>query len=79
MCVVGAGGIGQEVAKLCAAAGCTWSAPVGMLLRGHHFRQASRDWNPAQLLHDLLGESEFVTVGVDKETTRLIGRRLLLR
>ena len=76
VCVVGAGGIGQEVAKLCAAAGMrvvgtrrhmAWRAPLPpgfVRLESSH------------LLHDLLGESEFVAVCCPwtKETTHLIGR-----
>jgi phosphoglycerate dehydrogenase-like enzyme len=75
-CVVGAGGIGQEVAKLCAAA--------GMRVVGTRRHVASAAPLPpgfarlaaAHLLHDLLGESEFVAVCCPwtKETTHLIGR-----
>jgi glyoxylate/hydroxypyruvate reductase len=75
-CVVGAGGIGQEVAKLCAAAGMRvvgtrrHVASAAPLPRGFARLEA------AQLLHDLLGESEFVAVCCPwtKETTHLIGR-----
>ena len=75
-CVVGAGGIGQEVAKLCAAA--------GMRVVGTRRHVASAAPLPpgfarlaaAHLLHDLLGESEFVAVCCPwtKETTHLFGR-----
>ena len=76
VCVVGAGGIGQEVAKLCAAA--------GMRVVGTRRHVASEAPLPpgfvrlesSHLLHDLLGESEFVAVCCPwtKETTHLIGR-----
>lgn len=76
VCVVGAGGIGREVAKLCAAA--------GMRVVGTRRRVASQDPLPLgfarleapQALYDLLCESEFVAVCCPwtKETTNLIGR-----
>ena len=76
VCVVGAGGIGQEVAKLCAA--------VGMRVLGtrrHVAPDAARPTGFARLesagaLHELLRESEFVAVCCPwtKETTRLIDR-----
>ena len=76
VCVVGAGGIGQEVARLCAAA--------GMHVLGTRRHAASETPLPpgfariesSQLLHELLGESEFVAICCPwtKETTRLIGR-----
>jgi len=74
VCVVGAGGIGEEVAKLCAAA--------GMRVVGTRRRADPKTPLPpgfarlesAHLLHSLLGESEFVTVCCPwtKETTHLI-------
>jgi phosphoglycerate dehydrogenase-like enzyme len=72
VCVIGAGGIGQEVAKLCAAA--------GMRVVGTR-RAASSALPPgfarvetADRLLDLLGESEFVAVCCPwtKETNRLL-------
>ncbi|MBI2359254.1 MAG: D-2-hydroxyacid dehydrogenase [Deltaproteobacteria bacterium] len=75
-CVVGAGGIGQEVGKLCAAAGMrvvgtrrsvtTEAAPPAGFAR----LEAPR------ALYDLLRESEFVAICCPwtKETTKLIGR-----
>jgi glyoxylate/hydroxypyruvate reductase len=75
VCVVGAGGIGQEVAKLCAAA--------GMRVVGTRRHMASETalppgftrLEPAQRLHELLAESEFVAVCCPwtKQTTNLIG------
>jgi phosphoglycerate dehydrogenase-like enzyme len=76
VCVVGAGGVGQEVAKLCAAAGMRavgtrrHVAPGGALPSG--FARIEH----AYALHDLLRESEFVAVCCPwtRETTHLIGR-----
>jgi phosphoglycerate dehydrogenase-like enzyme len=76
ICVVGAGGIGQEVARLCAAAGMhvvgsrRHVAPGTPLPLGFARLESSHD------LHDLLGESEFVAICCPwtKETTHLIGR-----
>ncbi len=75
VCVVGAGGIGQEVAKLCAAA--------GMRVVGTRRRKASGAPLPpgfsrletSERLHDLLGECDFVAVTCPwtKETHHLIG------
>jgi phosphoglycerate dehydrogenase-like enzyme len=75
VCVVGAGGIGQEVAKLCAAAGMRVVgtrreiAPDAPLPAGFA-RLATPD-----ALHDLLRESEFVAVCCPwtTDTTKLIG------
>jgi glyoxylate/hydroxypyruvate reductase len=75
-CVVGAGGIGREVAKLCAAAGMR---VVGT--RGHVTSEAPLPPDfvrveAAHVLLDLLGESEFVAVCCPwtKATTHLIGQ-----
>lgn len=75
VCIVGAGGIGREVAKLCAAA--------GMRVVGTRRRMSSEAPLPSgfarlessDFLHDLLRESEFVAVCCPwtKETNRLIG------
>lgn len=75
-CVVGAGGIGGEVAKLCAAA--------GMRVVGTRRRADPATTPPAAFtrlesagaLHDLLRESEFVAVCCPwtRATTHLIGR-----
>ena len=75
VCVVGAGGIGQEVGALCAGAGMRvvgtrrHVSPGGVLPGGF-----SRLETPEHL-HELLGESEFVAVCCQwtPETTRLIG------
>lgn len=75
-CVVGAGGIGREVAKLCAAAGmrvvgCRRHVPLGAPTPPGFAGLES-----ANRLHDLLRESDFVAVCCPwtKETTHLIGR-----
>jgi len=75
-CIVGAGGIGREVAKLCATAGMRVvgtrrEVPSGMpLLPGFARLESSHS------LFDLLGESEFVAICCPwtKETTRLMGQ-----
>lgn len=75
VCIVGAGGIGQEVAKLCAAAGMRVVgtrrdvAPGGALPAGFERLEA------AHALQELLRDSEFVAVCCPwtKETTHLIG------
>jgi len=76
VCVVGAGGIGREVANLCAAAGMRVvgtrrHVPPGAPLPPGFARVEASD-----RLHDLLGESEFVAVCCPwtKETHHLIGR-----
>ncbi|HEY7217495.1 MAG TPA: D-2-hydroxyacid dehydrogenase [Candidatus Binatia bacterium] len=76
VCVVGAGGIGQEVAKLCAA--------VGMRVVGTRLNVAPDAARPADFarlesagaLHELLRESEFVAVCCPwtRETTHLIDK-----
>jgi phosphoglycerate dehydrogenase-like enzyme len=75
-CIVGAGGIGREVAKLCAAAGMR---VVGT--RRHADPEAASPPGFARLesagaLHDLLRESEYVAICCPwtKATTHLIGR-----
>jgi glyoxylate/hydroxypyruvate reductase A len=76
VCVVGAGGIGQEVAKLCVAAGMRvvgtrQHASSGAPLPPGFARLESTD-----RLHDLLRECEFVAVCCPwtKETNHLIDR-----
>jgi glyoxylate/hydroxypyruvate reductase A len=76
VCIVGAGGIGQEVAKLCAAAGMRVVgtrrdvAPHAALPAGFTRLES------AGALHELLRESEFVAVCCPwtKETTYLIDK-----
>lgn len=74
VCVVGAGGIGQDVGQLCAG--------VGMRVVGTRRTASEADRPPGftrlegpDRLHDLLGESEFVAVCCQwtPETTNLIG------
>ena len=76
VCVVGAGGIGQEVATFCTAAGMRvlgtrrHAAPETTLPPGFTRIESSF------LLHELHGESEFVAICCPwtKETTGLIGQ-----
>jgi len=76
VCVVGAGGIGQEVAKLCAAAGMRVVGTRRHVASGAPLPPGFVRLESFHLLHDLLGESEFVAVCCPwtKETTHLIGR-----
>jgi len=73
-CVVGAGGIGREVARLCAALGLrvvgTRRAPDGDL------PAEFAELGGPERLHDLLGQSTFVAVccQLTPETKGLIGR-----
>ena len=73
VCVVGAGGIGQEVGKLCAAAGMR---VVGTRRDAAARPQGFARLEPAHALCELLRESEFVAICCPwtKETTHLIGR-----
>ena len=75
-CVVGAGGIGQEVAKLCAAAGMRVVGTRRRVGSGGPLPAGFSRLESSHLLHDLLRESEFVAVCCPwtKETTHLIGR-----
>jgi phosphoglycerate dehydrogenase-like enzyme len=76
VCVVGAGGIGQEVAKLCTAAGMRVVGTRRHLIPGAALPAGFARMEPADGLHDLLRESEFVAVCCPwtRETTHLIGR-----
>jgi glyoxylate/hydroxypyruvate reductase len=76
VCVVGAGGIGREVAKLCAAAGMRVVGTRQHVATGGALPSGFARIEPAHALHDLLRESEFVAVCCPwtKETTHLIGR-----
>jgi phosphoglycerate dehydrogenase-like enzyme len=76
ICVVGAGGIGQEVAKLCAAAGMRVVGTRRQVASGASLPPGFAQLKSARSLHALLGESEFVAVCCPwtKETTHLIGK-----
>ena len=76
VCVVGAGGIGQEVAKLCAAAGMRVVGTRREVAPGAVLPEGFARLEPAHALHDLLRESEFVAICCPwtKETTHLIDR-----
>ena len=74
-CIIGAGGIGQDVAKLCAAAGMRVVGTRRRVASGAPLPPGFARLEAAEFLHDLLGESEFVAVCCPwtKETTHLIG------
>jgi phosphoglycerate dehydrogenase-like enzyme len=76
VCVVGAGGIGQEIAKLCAAAGMRVVGTRRDVAPGAALPPGFARLEPADALHELLRESEFVAVCCPwtKETTHLIDR-----
>jgi phosphoglycerate dehydrogenase-like enzyme len=75
VCVVGAGGIGQEVAKLCAAAGMRVIGTRRDAAPGAALPEGFARLEPAGALHELLRESEFIAICCPwtKETTHLIG------
>ena len=75
VCVVGAGGIGQEVAKLCTGAVMRVVGTRRQVASGASHPPGFARLESSHLLHNLLGESEFVAVCCPwtKETTRLIG------
>lgn len=62
VCIVGAGGIGQEVAQLCAAAGMRVVGTRHHIEPGAALPPDFARLAPAQALHELLGESEYVSV-----------------
>jgi len=76
VCVVGAGGIGQEVAKLCTAAGMRVVGTRRHVSSATPLPLGFARLESSDLLLDLLGQSEFVAVCCPwtKETTHLIGR-----
>jgi len=76
VCVVGAGGIGQEVGKLCAAAGMRVVGTRREVAAGAALPTGFVRLETAAALHELLGESDFVAVCCPwtQETHRLIGR-----
>jgi phosphoglycerate dehydrogenase-like enzyme len=76
VCVVGAGGIGQEVAKLCAAAGMRVVGTRRHAASGAPLPPGFARLESSDRLRDLLRESEFVAVCCPwtKETTHLIGQ-----
>jgi glyoxylate/hydroxypyruvate reductase len=80
VCVVGAGGIGQEVAKLCAAVGMRVVGTRREIAPGASFPAGFARLESADKLHELLGESEFVAICCPwtKETTHLIGRKAFM-
>jgi phosphoglycerate dehydrogenase-like enzyme len=75
-CVVGAGGIGQEVAKVCAAAQMRVVGTRREVLAGSPLPSGFSRLESAGALLELLRESEFVAICCPwtRATTRLIGR-----
>jgi phosphoglycerate dehydrogenase-like enzyme len=76
VCVVGAGGIGREVAKLCAAAGIRVVGTRRHVAPGTPMPAGFARLEPSHRLYDVLAESEFVAICCPwtKETTHLIGQ-----
>jgi glyoxylate/hydroxypyruvate reductase len=75
VCVVGAGGIGQEVGALCAGAGMRVVGTRRHVSPGDVLPVGFSQLETPEHLHELLGESEFVAVCCQwtPETTHLIG------
>jgi phosphoglycerate dehydrogenase-like enzyme len=75
VCVVGAGGIGVEVAKLCAGAGMRAVGTRRQAAEGSPLPPGFARVESSGRLHELLSESEFVAVCCPwtKETHHLIG------
>jgi phosphoglycerate dehydrogenase-like enzyme len=76
VCVVGAGGIGQDVARLCAAAGMRVVGTRRRGMSGEALPDGFSRLEGADRLHELLAESDAVAVCCQwtPETTNLIGR-----
>jgi phosphoglycerate dehydrogenase-like enzyme len=75
VCVVGAGGIGQEVAKLCSGAGMRVVGTRRHVISGAPLPPGFARLESSHLLSDLLRGSDFVAVCCPwtRETTHLIG------
>lgn len=75
VCVVGAGGIGEEVANLCAAAGTRVVGTRRKVSAKSVIPPAFARLEASEALHDLLRESDFVAICCPwtKETHHLIG------
>ena len=76
VCIVGAGGIGQEVAKLCAAVGLRVVGTQRSAVQEQKLPAGFARLESRHALNELLQESDFVamTCPWTKETTHLIGR-----
>ena len=76
LCVVGAGGIGRDVARLCAAVGMRIVGTRRQVAAGEPPPEGFSRLEGADRLHELLGESDCVAVCCQwtPETTGLIGR-----
>jgi glyoxylate/hydroxypyruvate reductase len=75
VCIVGAGGIGQEVARLCAAAGMRVIGTRRRIEPGVAFPPGFARLEPAEGLQQLLGECEYVAICCPwtKESHHLLG------
>jgi phosphoglycerate dehydrogenase-like enzyme len=75
-CVIGAGGIGQSVGRLCAAAGMRVVGTRRRVSPGEALPAGFSRLESRELVYELLGESDFVAVCCQwtPETTGLIGR-----
>ncbi|HEY1232507.1 MAG TPA: D-2-hydroxyacid dehydrogenase [Candidatus Binatia bacterium] len=76
VCIVGAGGIGQEVAKLCAAAGMRVVGTRRSSVEDQELPAGFARLESRAALHELLREADFVAITCPwtKETTHLLGR-----
>ena len=76
VCVVGAGGIGQAVGRLCAGAGMRVVGTRRHVSAGDALPQGFSRLESSEHLHALLAESQFVAICCQwtPETTHLIGR-----
>jgi phosphoglycerate dehydrogenase-like enzyme len=79
VCVVGAGGIGQEVGRLCAAAGMRVIGTRRSGAPGDRLPEGFSDLGTPEQLNQFLVQSDFVAVCCQwtPETTGLIGREAL--
>ena len=76
VCIVGAGGIGQEVAKLCAAAGMRVVGTRRSAVRNQDLPAGFARLESRDALNELLRHADFVAITCPwtKETTHLLGR-----
>ena len=74
VCIIGAGGIGQDVARLCAAAGMRVVGTRRRVASGATLPEGFSRLESADRLHELLAESDAVVVccQLTPETTRLL-------
>jgi phosphoglycerate dehydrogenase-like enzyme len=76
VCIVGAGGIGQEVGKLCAAAGLRVVGTRRSAVQEQQLPPGFARLESNDALHKLLRDADFIAITCPwtKETTHLIGR-----